>query len=592
MTKHRLFWGIYLAVMLTTVAAVLTASVFFAREVRELTLKEVRREVEVRAALLRRLVPLEVFSGRPELAQAVLGELGGAGGVRLTVVDADGRVLGDTEHDPATMENHATRPEIAAALAGRAGEAIRDSATLKVRSLYVAMPVLKDGRVAGVVRAAMTVPVIDRMTVALRRDIWVAALCILGAVAGVSYVVARRITRPVEQLKRAAEAYGNGDFTVRATTSRWDEIADLGSSLNAMAGRLKDRIETVIRQRNELEAVLSGMVEGVAALDEKGNLTRWNAAAARLFELDEAHSLNRHLYEVIHDPDIQAMVTQVMATGKVAEVEVEYGADQGRCLKVRGGPLTDAAGRQAGAVMVAEDYTRYRQLDRMRRDFVANASHELKTPIAAIKGAIETLQDWALQDEAQARRFTEMAARQVDRLENLAGDLLKLSSVEHGVETRSIVLAPVGLADVIRGAVDNCRVLADDRRIILHAACPEGLKVSASAPLLEQALVNLLDNAIKYSEPDRMVWIEGVEMVDGVEVSVRDQGCGIAAQDLDRIFERFYRVDKARSREVGGTGLGLSIVRHIALAHGGSVRVSSVPGEGSVFTLWLPRVSA
>jgi two-component system phosphate regulon sensor histidine kinase PhoR len=514
--------------------------------------------------------------------------------VRLTVVDAAGRVIADTEHDPATMENHASRPEIAEAIAGRVGTIMRDSSTVKVRTLYVAVPIREQGRVVGVVRAAVEAPVLDQISDALRHKVWLVALLVLPVVAAISYVSAQRVSQPVEVLKRVAERYGSGDFKVRAPTCRWVELSELALALNAMADRLKDRIETVTRHRNELEVVLSGMMEGVVAVDVQGNLARWNQAAARLFDLDKSYDHGRHLYEVIHNPDIQALMARVMEKGDVVQGEVDFGveAPRGRWLRVRGAPLTDAAGRGIGAVLVAEDCTQQRRLDGMRRDFVANASHELKTPIAAIKGAIETLQDWALEDPAQARRFTEMAARQVDRLENLAGDLLKLSSVEHGVEAHSIVMAPTDLAGVVNAAVETCRMVAEDRQIMVSVACPEHLMVSANAPLLEQALENLLDNAIKYSEPGRRVWVEGVATAQGAEVAVRDEGCGIAPQHLDRIFERFYRVDKARSREAGGTGLGLSIVRHIALAHGGSVRVNSVPGEGSVFTLQLPPVVA
>jgi two-component system phosphate regulon sensor histidine kinase PhoR len=345
----------------------------------------------------------------------------------------------------------------------------------------------------------------------------------------------------------------------------------------------------VYRQKNELETVLSGMVEGVVAVNERGALMSMNQAAASLFGMDEVKDRGRHVFEVVHDPDIQAMVATVLEKGGVAELEVEYGGDPGRWMKVRGAPLEDASGR-CGAVLVAEDYTQRRRIDRMRRDFVANASHELQTPIAAIKGALETLQGGALSDPDTARQFTDMAARQAERLEQLAGDLLKLSSVEHGLEARRIVMEVVPLAEVLRAAVDSCRPAAEARRITVHFGCPEALRVSANARLLEQAVINLLDNAIKYSQPDMAVWVEGAETVNGVEVAVRDQGCGIESAHADRIFERFYRVDKARSREAGGTGLGLSIVRHIALAHGGSVRVSSIPGKGSVFTLRLPTL--
>lgn len=591
MSKQRLFWGFYLTSMMTTLVAVVAVAWYFFRVIDKRTMDNARSELTVRAGLAARLIPVDAFDDTPGTAQAICQEAAPLSGVRLTVINTSGKVIADTEHDPAAMENHASRPEMAKALQGSIGDILRYSDTVKVRMMYVAVPVNKDGRVVGVIRAAAAVPEIDRSVAVLHDKVRTMAIVILLAAALVSYLAARRVSRPVESLRATAERFGNGDFSTRAPSSCWLELAELATALNTMADRLKDRIETVYRQKNELETVLSSMVEGVVAVNARGEMMSMNQAAASLFGMDEVKDRGRHVCEVVHDPDIQAMVSTVLEKGGVADIEVEYGGAPGCWMKVRGAPLADASGR-CGAVLVAEDYTQRRELDRMRRDFVANASHELQTPIAAIKGAIETLQGGALSDPDSARQFTDMAARQAERLEQLAGDLLKLSSVEHGMEARRIVMEVVPLADVLRAAVDSCRPAADARRISVHVRCSAEVRVAANVRLLEQAVINLLDNAIKYSEPDKAVWVEGGETVNGVEVSVRDQGFGIESPHLDRIFERFYRVDKARSREAGGTGLGLSIVRHIAMAHGGSVRVSSVVGEGSVFAIHLPVVDS
>ena len=588
MTKHRLFWGYYLTTMLTTLAAVVAVAWYFFRVMDERTIDTARNELAVRAGLVTRLIPGAAFVDKPGTAQAVCDEVAAVSAARLTVILASGVVIADTEHDPATMENHASRPEVAEALRGGVGAITRHSDTIKVRMMYVAVPVKQGGVVVGAVRTAVAVPALDRVIGALHYKVQMAALAILLLAAVASYMAARRVSRPVERLKKTAERYGNGDFGVRAPSSCWLELSELATALNAMADRLKDRIATVIRQRNELETVLSGMVEGVLAVDMRGTLTSINHSAGRLLDLDDVNDRGRHLYEVIHDPDIQVMMTKVLEKGEVAEIEVEYGVEQGRWLKVRGAPLVDASGR-CGAVLVAEDHTQRRKLDRMRRDFVANASHELQTPIAAIQGAVETLQGGALTDPASARPFVDMVARQAERLATLAGDLLKLSSVENDMETRRVAMEVVPLADILRGAVESCRIAAEGRGITVNVGCAAELRVSANARLMEQAVINLLDNAIKYSDPGKTVWVEGVGKEGGVELSVRDQGCGIDPRHQDRIFERFYRVDKARSREAGGTGLGLSIVKHIALAHGGSVRVGSAPGGGSVFTIVLSR---
>lgn len=589
MNKQKLFWGFFLTSMMTTLAAVIAVAWYFFRVMDERTVDNARSQLTVHAELAGQMISGDVFNSKLEVVRATCKEAAGKTGSRLTVVGASGEVVADTEHDPAAMENHGSRPEVAEALRGRVGISTRHSDTLKVRMMYVAIPVKERDMVVGAVRAAVAVPMLDSVAEVLhfRVRMVVAGILLLAAV--VSYVAARRVSRPVELLKVTAERFGRGDFRERAPTSRWSELTDLAVALNTMAERLKDRIDEVIQQKNELEVVLSGMVEGVVAVDKLGMLMSMNRAAIELFDLDERRDRGRNVCEVIHDPDIQDVIGRVLEGGDVVEIEVEYAAEQGKWIKVKCAPLEDYAGRR-GAVVVAEDYTQRRRIDRMRRDFVANASHELQTPIAAIKGALETLQGGALNDPEAARQFTDMAVRQAERLENLAGDLLKLSSVEHDMEARRIVMDVVPLDEVLRAAMESCRPAASAKMIEIKVDCQQGLDVRANTRLLEQAVINLLDNAIKYSGQGKSVLVKAKVVDEGVEILVKDQGCGIDAQHLDRIFERFYRVDKGRSREAGGTGLGLSIVRHITLAHGGTVSVDSVVGEGSVFTMRFPAL--
>jgi two-component system phosphate regulon sensor histidine kinase PhoR len=270
-----------------------------------------------------------------------------------------------------------------------------------------------------------------------------------------------------------------------------------------------------------------------------------------------------------------------------AEMRLVIRGDE-RFLQAHGAPLRDASGKEIGVLVVLNDMTRLLRLENIRRDFVANVSHELKTPITAIKGSVETLLGGAIEESDSAPRFLEIIARQADRLNAIIEDLLALSRIEQEEEKSGIHLDPVAVRDVIQSALLSCQVRAQDKQVRLAVDCSGELQCPANAPLLEQALVNLVDNAITYSSEGGEVRIAARAAANGLEITVRDFGCGIAREHLPRLFERFYRVDKARSRKQGGTGLGLAIVKHIIQAHGGQVRVDSAPGEGSLFTISLP----
>jgi two-component system phosphate regulon sensor histidine kinase PhoR len=314
-----------------------------------------------------------------------------------------------------------------------------------------------------------------------------------------------------------------------------------------------------------------------------------NAAAAELMGIVPQQAAGRSLQEVIRNGDLRRFVARTLACSEPTEADVVLRSDEERVLQARGTSLRNAAGQPIGAVVVLHDVTRMRKLETLRRDFVANVSHELRTPVTSIKGFVETLLDGALSNPEDAERFLRIIARQADRLNSIIEDLLCLAKIEQSAEAADVVREPTRLQDVLQAAIEECSAMAAERQIALRLLASPEILVDINPPLIEQAVINLLDNAIKYSDPHSEVLIEAVPTAGEVRIEVRDQGCGIEAEHLDRLFERFYRVDKARSRKQGGTGLGLSIVKHIVHVHGGRVSVASAPRKGSTFTIHLPR---
>jgi two-component system phosphate regulon sensor histidine kinase PhoR len=357
--------------------------------------------------------------------------------------------------------------------------------------------------------------------------------------------------------------------------------------MNEMAAQLDDRIRTVLRQRNELEAVLSSMLEGVLAVDLHDRVISLNNSAAQLLGVDRTTSIGRTVQEVVRHADLQRFVTKTLASSGPVEEDLTLSVTGERNLKAYGTVLRDSRDEIIGAVFVLNDVTKLRRLEQVRQDFVANVSHELKTPITSIKGFTETLLEAGLDDQKQAREYLSIIARQADRLNAIIEDLLLLSRIEQGDKT-SISTENYAVHKVFDEAVKVCQIKAQEKLVKVDVECPDGLKGRFNPPLLEQAIVNLLDNAIKYSESESRVIMRANVKGQDLVLSVQDFGPGMENQHLPRVFERFYRVDKARSRKAGGTGLGLAIVKHIALAHGGRAEVQSVPGSGSEFSLVLP----
>ena len=599
MRHTRLFWKLYITYLIAVVLCAGVVGWFAVGTAGNLYRAQAFKDLTSRAELVSSQV--KPLLGRPAQLQALVKAIGTRAGTRLTLiagpdgsVGATGQVLADSEADPATMPNHDTpsRPEVQTALAGGTAHVARFSDTLKERMLYVAVPLFDSShQVTAVIRTALPLTQVNRALDNMTRRIVFGTLVVALAVALLGFVVSRQISGRMREIKRGAARFAAGDFSHEIHVSTADEIGEVAVGLNTMGRRLSETIQTITDERNEREAVLAGMTEGVLAVDGQERVITINAAAARLLAVEPDDAQGRSIQEVVRNPELQAFVAAVLAEdGPIAGSVVVHTDLDSRDLQVRGAQLGDGNGGAVGrgAVVVLNDVTRMRHYEAIRRDFVANVSHEIKTPVTTIKGFAETLLDGALDDRHDAERFLHIIVGQADRLSAIIEDLLSLSSLESGSEGARISLEHGSIRDVLQVALDVCEMKAATRDITLTLDCSEDLFAEINPPLLEQAVVNLIDNAVKYSPEGSRVGVSAAIEAMGLSIRVKDVGPGIRREHLARLFERFYRIDKARSRDMGGTGLGLSIVKHIAVAHGGSVAVESTPGLGSTFTITLP----
>jgi two-component system phosphate regulon sensor histidine kinase PhoR len=505
---------------------------------------------------------------------------------RVTVMDPAGAVLADSQRDPATMENHARRPEVAAALAGGVGADRRHSASVGREMLYVAAPVRVGDRIAAVARASLAEKTLQEMVRPAQRRMLLSVLALLPLAALLSFAISRRISRPIDAMTRAAGAFARGDLDARVPAPDIVEFEALAGTLNGMADALKDKLRTIRILLDEQRAIFAGMSEGLLVVDRSEHVRELNPAAARMLGVDAAASRGRTLQEVARNPALQMLVDRVLREGAGAEEFVVLHAHEEVSVQARASALRAAGEGITDALVVLLDVTRLRELEATQRDFVANVSHELKTPVTSIRGFAETLAAEASTENG--RRFADIIVRQAGTLERIIEDLLDLARIEHVHERGGLARALQPLLPILEDAAASCADDAAARSVAVSVSCPPELWADVDANLLDRAVANLADNGVKYSEPGGRVEIEAAAAAGGIEIRVRDGGCGIAPEHHERIFDRFYRVDKGRSRALGGTGLGLAIVRFVARAHGGAVRVESAPGKGSTFTLSLP----
>jgi two-component system phosphate regulon sensor histidine kinase PhoR len=532
---------------------------------------------------------------RPEQAQAFVARVSQPVGARVTLIAPDGRVVGESERSAEELgliENHRDRPEVKAAREGRVGTNLRHSATIHAPLLYVALPVRDAGQVIGVLRLALPLSAVTASYASIHEVMLAGGTVALIVALGIGVFVAGRVTRPVVEMQSIARLMSQGNFLVRAPTRSPDEIGTLGRSLNVLATRLREKIDDLEQERAKVTAILDGMVEGVVAIDGHEHIVLINERARAIFNLGAVRVEGKPVLEVIRNAELHEVFRASRGPGRVDALrrEVSLTIPSGRVLQVHALPLVFGGG-ETGVIIVLHEITELRRLEQVRTEFVANVSHELRTPLTAIHGYVETLLGGALEEPENARKFLATVHRQTERLGRLINDLTELSNIELGKV--SLHLAPARLDDVLDSVVAVIQPRARTGELTLAVDLPEDLPdVQADHDRLAQILINLVDNAVKYTPAGGAVTVRAVQPRPGVvEVSVADTGIGIPSTDLPRITERFYRVDKARSRELGGTGLGLAIVKHLVAAHGGTLTIESEVGRGTTVRFTLPAAN-
>ncbi len=551
---------------------------------------ELRMQAELTREFLAEAIP-EAFDY--DAIDALVDKLGAVSAARLTFVGLDGIVWGDTERDGEElrgMDNHRNRPEIQAALSSGYGIADRYSNTLNTSLRYFALPVYRRGEMLGIGRVALPMKEVKTAIARFRRVLWLAIG--IGFVGGIllSVVTAGRIAKPIRKLTQTTRAIAEGDITSRVEVVSSDELGQLSYDFNQMADRIEAQIDEISQERNRMDTILSGMVEGVLLVGEAFDITYANPAAIQMLDLPSNYQ-GQTLMELHRNVDLQHLLEQARDTGTVGMTEIllPTGIAE-RDAEVTVVPVTDPTnGGTHCHVLVLHDVSQLRKLEQIRVDFIANVSHELRTPLTSIQGYAETLLDGALTDAETSQHFVAKIMQQASQLSQLVSDLLDLSRLESG--TVQLNLEPCRIKDFRTAIWDLFEPVFEGVNLAFEWEVPEDLPaVLADKHLLEQVFVNLIDNATKYTPADGRITVSADARASEVVVHVADTGIGIPSDALPRIFERFYRVDKARSRKMGGTGLGLSIAKHIVLQHGGQIWVESEFGKGTVFHFSVPQV--
>ncbi|MFO0816825.1 MAG: ATP-binding protein [Pirellulales bacterium] len=540
------------------------------------------------AIVLRGLAVDRLDAGQRDSLQRLVREMSSRTKTRFTVLDAEGDVLADSHEDPRRMENHAARPEVRGAAAAKIdgmGIDRRSSATVGLPMIYLALRVERDRQLVGYVRVAAEIQTVREQVTSLRRWGLLIGGTALLATTGCTFLIVRRIVRPLERLAEGVAKFADDGTPRLVRVEGRDEVAVLGNTFNRMQESLAARWGELRRNNDRLEGMMRSMEEGVLALDAEERIVLANDASRMLLELGEGNVAGRRLWEATRVRALRDAFLETFPSGHASVKEFETTGVVRRVLTLRATRLPGEP--SPGVMMVLHDVSELRRLENLRRDFVANVSHELKTPLSSIKAYAETLRLGALEDTTHNRVFVERIEEQADRLHQLIMDLLHLARVESGQQAFEITR--VSMRGMVESILKAHAATASSRQIELASEPPERvIAVRADEEGLRTILNNLVDNAIKYTPVGGRVTVRWRSDGAFATLEVQDTGIGIARQHHARVFERFYRVDKARSRELGGTGLGLAIVKHLAQAFGGSVGIESQVRQGSTFRVTLP----
>jgi two-component system phosphate regulon sensor histidine kinase PhoR len=580
--SRSIYWKITVPFILLVLAGIGILGFYMVDSTRNTQFNHLETQLTNEATLVAKIsLPAFADSGKQSELDSIAKTTGQEIQARVTLIAKDGTVLGDTDQDPLTMENHAARPEVVAALSSGVGQSTRYSATLRENMMYVAVPVMNQGQVLGIARVALPLTTvqssINSAVMAIVSVIAIVAILVILAAA----LIARMITRPVRQITKAAEGIAAGKLDQRIPVRTNDEIGRLGRAFNEMSLSLKTTMATIMDERGKLVTVLSSLTDGVVMTDSEGRILLVNPAAERLFNFKEAKAIGHPLIEAVHDYEIDDVVKKCLKTAR--EQTAQLDSVTGRFLRVIAVPIT--AGKSSAALILFQDLTELRSLQTMRRELIGNVSHELRTPIAGIKAMVETLKGGAINDKEAAMDFLARIDSEVDRLTQMVAELTELSRIETG--RAELKMAPTDLNLLMKEVVAQMNPLAEKQQVTIATDLDKDLPiVGADKERIRQTIINLVHNAIKFNHPGGKVAVSIRADGESVTVNVSDTGIGISEEDLPHIFERFYKADKARAN--GGSGLGLAIAKHTIQAHGGNIWAQSEEGKGSTFSFSLP----
>jgi two-component system phosphate regulon sensor histidine kinase PhoR len=588
--KKKIVWQIFPSFLIITVLSLSAITSYSTRYFKNFFLKNSEKELTIRTKLLQKTFS-DILKNVPDQYQTIgnyCKEIGDKTGTRVTVILPSGVVVGDSFADIKTMESHMKRPEISEALKKNTGVSIRYSATLDKTMMYIALPVVNDLGVVAVVRTSVSVSNIDNEIKMIRNNILFALLVTILVAALASLFVSRRISRPVEEMQKGAIEFAKGNLKTRIAVPETEELSGLAVTMNQMAENLDEKIMAFKIRSMELEAIHSSMVEGVIAIDKNERIITINDAAAKIFGFSSSKLKTRYILEIARHFELQKFIQKALAIHEPVEDDIVIAGDEEMIINIHSTALYDSVNRRMGTLIIFHDITRIRRLETMHKDFAANVSHELKTPLTAIKGFVETLQQMtAFNGIKESETFLKIIEKNVTRMINLINDLLALSKLER-LQGRNIQLEKHSMTALIQTAVQNCSSNIKKKNMSVSIEYFEEIIAMVDPILMEQAIINLLDNAIKYSPEGKPITIRATKQGPYIEMRIQDNGNGIDKEHLTKIFNRFYRVDRGRSRNEGGTGLGLAIVKHIIQYHNGKIDVTSKKGCGSCFKISLP----
>lgn len=591
MWSSRLFWKLFLVYAGLNIASAIVFVLILSGRQRTQVVEQVQQRLHDSAVIMRSSMDGVFQEGFSEALQKKVQRLGTETGTRITLIDMSGVVIADSDQSTLQlvreMENHKNRVEVIQALSSGSGTSERISPTLSEPMLYYALLYTTDGEPEGVVRVAITMSKIQKEIASIKNLIWSIALLVSFTVMLITYWVVARMIRPLTILTNAAESIASGDYDQKLYFPQHDELGILAQSFNHMSKEMAERVRQLQASGDRLSTVLEGMVEGVIATNERQHVLFANESAGRLLFFSPEEAQGKPLFESVRNHQLQKSVTEVLKSLEPQRMEVELESTSDRILGVTTTPLPGTP--CPGLVIVLFDMTELRRLESLRQEFVANVSHELKTPLSSIKAYTETLIRGAMEDPEISKTFLLRIEEQADRLHQLILDLISLASIESGNQVFDII--NIELRPFVEACLVDQQKVAEAKHIELVIEEQEpGLKVKVDEEGLHQILGNLINNAIKYTPDQGRITIRW-EPDEGnmVLLQVQDTGIGIEEKHLARLFERFFRVDKARSRELGGTGLGLSIVKHLVQSFNGTIGVTSKVGAGTTFTVRLPR---